>query len=262
MKINAMTQTYGLTVLSEQPGGGHQVEMKFLTLSMKMDQAGKTMIDYNSEKGPADTTKDPQIAAIQKLFQGIIGKKLEYYLNATNGVDHVEGVDALMSQLGSGGMAGATAGLKNMFNEDYLQLMIGDNKFLPANGVQPGDTWPVQYNLSAGGLGNMEIDNTLNFSKWEQHGECLCARLEFNGTIKGKAANTDNPTAMKMEVQDGTLSGISWFDPELGTVIDSSMNQDLNMSMTMTMKARGKTTTQTMKMAMHQVLEIKLDSVK
>ena len=67
---------------------------------------------------------------------------------------------------------------------------------------------------------------------------------------------------MTMSIQDGTASGISWFDPELGLIIESDLDQDMKMIMGMPVKMRGTTVTQTMTNLMHQKITIKLESVK
>ncbi len=258
-----MGQKYGLTVAKEEADGGHVVEMEFQGMNMKLEQAGKTVIDYDSEHPSSEAAaKDPQAAIFQKMFGNVIGAKLQYYLNATNGLEQVEGVDALMGRLTSGAPAGALGGIKNMFNEGYLKEMIGDSRNLPPQAVQPGDAWPVEIEMAMGEMGACLIDYNYTFIKWEKHGQRMCARLEFDGTLKGKPVSEANPKGLTMAIQDGTLSGVSWFDPELGTTIDSSINQDLNLVMTMQMNMQGKTVKQTTKMLMHQVIAVKLDSVK
>ncbi|MGD0088051.1 MAG: hypothetical protein ABSC24_13085, partial [Verrucomicrobiota bacterium] len=42
-----MGQEYGLTVLKENPDGGHEVEMDFLGARMGVTMGGKTMFDYD-----------------------------------------------------------------------------------------------------------------------------------------------------------------------------------------------------------------------
>jgi hypothetical protein len=55
---------------------------------------------------------------------------------------------------------------------------------------------------------------------------------------------------------------VSWFDPELGIIIDTTMNQDMTMAMTVPVNVHGKTITQAMTNVMHQAITIKLESVK
>jgi len=257
----ALGQKYGLTVLKADAGGGPEVELEFLGLRMKIEQGGRTLMDYDSEEKPSNDHKDRAAAAIQKLFQNIIGAKIQYFLDASNQVERIEGVDALMNRLTTGGRADGTDSIKSMFNEGSLKQMIG-GRDLPSKPVQPGDTWPVQMDIVMGDLGKMVMDYTYSFERWEQHGKRNCARLEFQGTIKSKPDPDSKPKGMTVSVQDGSSSGVSWFDPELGMVIETTMNQDMKMNMTMPVNGRGKQTAQTMTSLMHQTITIKLESVK
>ena len=257
-----MGQDYALSVLKETADGGHEVEMEFLSMRMKMDQGGKTAIDYDSTKKPSNDRKDPTTATFQKTFQNLIGSKIQYFLDASNHVERIEGVDALVNRLTTSGQGDATAGVKSMFNEGYLKQMIGDSRYLPSKPVQPGDTWPIKIDIAMGDLGTMEMNYDFTFQSWEQHGKRNCARLEFQGTFKNKPDQNSKPAGMTMTIQDGNSSGISWFDPELGIIVETTVNQDIKMTMTITMSQRGKTITQTMTNIMSQAITVKLDSVK
>jgi hypothetical protein len=96
--------------------------------------------------------------------------------------------------------------------------MMDHSRTLPPKPVQPGDTWPVKQDISMGDLGAMAMDYTFTFQSWEQHGKRTCARLEFQGTVKNKPTQNPAPNGMTIAIQDGTISGVSWFDPELGNV--------------------------------------------
>ncbi len=254
-------QKYGLTVAKgPQATGGPEVDMDFLSVNMTVEQAGKTLINYDSAAKPTDAPKDEANTAVAKMFKDIVGFKLKYFLNATNGIDHVEGLDALNGKL-NGGPAGAS-GMKSLFNEATLQQMLGDTRGLPPQPVQPNDTWPLQMEMSMGEMGTLIISNSFTFSQWEKHGPRLCARLDYDGTLKGKPADQPNPTGMTITVQSGTISGTLWFDPELGTVIDSSADQDLTIAMEVPTQMNGKMKRQSMSMQMHQLVSVKLDSVK
>ena len=94
-----MGQEYGLTVLKENADGGHEVEMEFLSVRMKMDMGGKTMVDYDSAKKSAADSENPMAA----MFQKIIGAKIQYFMDASNRVERIEGVDALVGRMGQAG---------------------------------------------------------------------------------------------------------------------------------------------------------------
>jgi hypothetical protein len=253
-----MGQEYGLTVLKENPEGGHEVELEFLGMQMAFSQGGKSVMNYDSSKKSSPDNANPMADAFQK----IIGAKIKYFLDVSNNVERIEGVDALVSRLESGGSPDAVAPLKSMFNEGYFKQMIGGSRYMPPKPVQPGDTWPVQLEIAMGPIGTLVMDYTFTFQKWEQRGKRTCARLEFQGTIKSKPDDNSRPAGMTMDIQDGTSSGVSWFDPELGKIIETSLNQNITMAMTIPMNMNGKTFTQTMTNVMNQVITIKLDSVK
>jgi len=254
-----MGQEYGLTVLKEDANGGHEVEMEFLSARMGMEMGGKTLFDYDSAKKSAADKANPMAGTFQK----IIGGKVQYFLDASNNVERIEGVDAFVSRIGNGnGQGDGAASIKSMFSEGYFKQMIDNSQYMPHKPVQPGDTWPVQLEIVMGPMGTLIMDYTFTFQKWEQLGKRTCARLEFRGTIKSKPDENAKPTGMTMAIQDGNSSGVSWFDPELGKTIETSLNQDMTMAMTVPVNVHGKTITQAMTNVMNQVITIKLESVK
>jgi len=253
-------QKYALTVLKEDGSGGHEVELEFLGMRMAMDQGGKPMVNYDSAKKSSGDKTNPVAA----MFQKIIGAKIQYFMDASNRVERIEGVDALVGRLTTGGPADMTTGLKSMFNEGYFKQIMDSSRYLPSKPVQPGDTWPVQMEIAMGPLGTMQMDYTITFQSWEQHGKRTCARLEFQGTVNSKPDSNSKPAGMTMSISDGNTSGVSWFDPELGMVIDTTANQDMKMNMTMPVNQRGNAAgkTQTITSIMKQEITIKLESVK
>jgi len=255
-----MGEEYGLNVLSADATGGHELEMEYLGIRMKMDQGGKPMIDYDSAKKSSSTDNNPALAGVDKMFQNIIGAKIQFFMNASNQVERVEGFDALMSKLTTGGQAAAADSMKSMFSKESLKQMVG-GQHLPPKPVQPGDSWPVQTDITMGNLGTMAMDYTFNFVRWETHGKRNCARLEFQGTMKSKANPDAAAAGMTFNVQDGDSSGVAWFDPELGMVIETRMNQNMNVNMTVPVYGR-KNATQSMTMVMKQDITMKVDSVK
>jgi hypothetical protein len=257
-----MGQEYGLTVLKENLDGGHEVEMEFLSARMGMTMGGKTMLEYDSaKKSPAAKAKP-----VADIFGQIVGSKIRYFLNATNGVERIEGVAELMDRLASGGRADAVAPLKGMYSEGYFKQLMSANRYMPPKAVQPGDTWPVQIEFPVGAMGTMVMDYNFTFQRWEMHGKRNCARLEFQGTVKTKPDTNSNPAGMSMSISDGNSSGVSWFDPELGITIDTTMNQDMKMVITMPVNPRGNQGAagrmQSITNQLNQVMTIKLVSVK
>jgi hypothetical protein len=257
-----MGQKYGLTVLKETTGGGHEVEMEFLSARMFMAMRGKTMVDYDSDKKAGGDKANP----VAEIFGKSIGAKIQYFLDASNEVERIEGVDELGNRLSSGGQVdpGVQIFKSFMFGKDHFKQMMSANRFMPPKPVQPGDTWPGMLSFEMAPLGTMVLNFDCTFQSWEMHGKRNCARIEFQGTVKSTPGADANPSGLSMTITDGDFSGISWFDPELGITIDMTMNQNMKMTMNMPMNGRGNAAakTQTMTNVMNQVINIKLDSVK
>jgi hypothetical protein len=265
-----MGQEYGLTVLKETPDGGREVEMEFLTARMRIETGGQTL-EYDSTKKSANGSANPGVAKVQKsladMFGQIIGSKIQYFLDASNEVERMEGIDELESRLSSGAQADWLAPFKSaMFSKDRFKQIMSANRYLPPKAVQPGDTWPNTQSFEMGPLGTMTMDFNNTFQSWEMHGKRNCARLEFQGTIKTTPGTNANPTALNMTITDGDFSGISWFDPELGITIDTTLNEDIKMIMNMPVNSRGNAGAAgrmlTITNQMKQVITIKLVSVK
>jgi hypothetical protein len=255
-------QEYGLTVLKETPGGGHEVEMEFLNARMSIAMGGKTM-DYDSaKKTPADKANP-----MANMFGKLVGSKIQYFLDASNDVERIEGVDELENRLSSGSQADGLAPFReSMFSKDRFKQIMSANRFMPPKPVQPGDTWPTTQSFEMGPLGTMTMDFNSTFQSWEMHGKRNCARIESQGSIKSTPGTNANPTAMSMTISEGDFTGVSWFDPELGITIDTTLNEDIKMVMNIPTNPRGKAGAagqmQTITNQMKQVLTIKLVSVK
>ena len=259
-----MSQEYGLTVLKENPDGGHEVEMEFLSARMGMVMGGKTLLDYDSAKKTSADKANP----VTDMFGKIIGSKIQYFLDASNEVERIDGVDELLTRLSSGGQAdtGAEMFKSAMFGKDHFKQMMSANRFMPSKAVKPGDSWPIKQSFEMAPLGTMVMDFDCTFQSWEMHGKRNCARIEFQGTVKSTPDANASPAGFSMTITGGDISGVSWFDPELGITIDTTMNENMNLVMTVPANPRGNRGAagqmQNITNQMNQVMNIKLVSVK
>ena len=168
-------QEYGLTVLKETPGGGHEVEMEFLSARMSMAMGGKTM-DYDSDKKTSGDKANP----VANMFGKLIGSKIQYFLDASNEVERIEGVDELVNRMSSGSQADAAWNFQeSMLSKDRFKQIMSANRYMPPKAVQPGDTWPIKQSFEMGPLGTMVMDFNSTLQSWEMHGKRNCARIEF-----------------------------------------------------------------------------------
>jgi hypothetical protein len=259
----AFRQEWEIGVLRNNADGSHLGELKLLKFRMKLEQAGRTMVDYDSDQrraDPAAKTKDP---AVRAVLANAIGFRVGFALDPSNRLQRLEGVEAFRKRLAVDGANDVSAGIRSMFNEGYLRQMIGDSQSLPSQAVEPGDSWPVHGELPMDEMGTITTDYKFELQSWEKRGERLCARLGFAGTLKG---STDSELAaaggLQLSLQDGTTSGVSWFDPELGLVIEAQFSQDLKMTIVPSRAAQGGITPMTLTDQMHQDIVVKLESVK
>jgi hypothetical protein len=263
MKQNtAMGQKYALTVLKQDAEGGHEVELEFLSARMKTEMNGKTQVDYDSDRPDTEKKKNP----VSSVYNKVVGSKIKFFLDSSNNVVRLEGMDELLNRLSTSSQDPSATSLKATFNETYFKQMMSANRFLPPKAVQPGDTWPVSTEFPLTGMGTMTVTYTITLRGWEMHGKRNCARLELDGSIKLKPDATPAPGGLNLSIPDGNTTGVSWFDPELGIVIDSQMNQDMTIVMSLpgSPRPRPGSTAKGMMMTnqLNQVLNIKLDSVK
>ena len=253
---------YGLTVLQATPDGGREVEMEFLSARMKTMTAGRTTLDYDSTKKSTAGKPNP----LDGIYGKIVGSKIRFFLDATNGVERIEGVDDMMTRLQAGATPADLAPLKSIYTEGYFKHLMQANEYMPPKAVQPGDTWPVQIEVPVGMMGNLVLNYDFTLKSWEMHGKRNCARLEFSGTIKSTPDTNASPTGMSFNILGGNSSGISWFDPEIGMTIDTTLNQDITMLMRVPMNTGGNRggagQMQTLTNQMTQVEHVTLSSVK
>jgi hypothetical protein len=256
-------QEWEIGVLRNGADGSHSGELKLLKFRMKLEQAGRTVVDYDSEKPPADPAANTKDAAVRAVLANALGAQVRFVLDPSNRVQRLEGVDALRKRLAVEGANDVSAGIRSMFNEGYLRQMIGDSQSLPVQAVGPGDSWPVQGELAMDEMGTITTDYKFELQSWEKRGERLCARLGFAGTLKGSGeAEPAAAGGMQLSLQEGTSSGLSWFDPELGLVIEAQFSQDLKMIIVPSTTPKGGIPPMKLTDQMHQDIVVKLESVK
>jgi hypothetical protein len=72
------------------------------------------------------------------------------------------------------------------------------------------------------------------------HDDRNCARLEYTGDISSKPGTNASP--MAIQIEKGKIAGTMWFDPDLGMVVGTTGDQDMDMKIT----AQGKPITTTL----------------
>ena len=218
-----MAMTYALSVVKETPEGEHDLEMSFLANEMEVKMGGQTLISFDSKENPKDAPPNPMTASLRKM----IGSKLRMQLAADGKVKEVVGLDEWVNNVAGDNGGPMTQMLNQQFNEAFFRQITDFGKGLSSAPVQPGQSWPFKMEIPAGTVGKIAIDATIKLKRWEEHESHHCALLETKGTMKGTASAT-GPMG-KMSLETGKITGTSWFDPELGALVDSSSDQSMRI---------------------------------
>lgn len=258
----SISQQLGLTVLNESPDGEHEVEMQFLSARVGVPPGSKTLSNYDStKKSPADG-----VNPVAAMFRKIIGSKVQFFLNASNDVERIEGADELAQKLESAGEGNRLEHFKNFYSDGFLRQMIIATRSVPSKPVQPGDSWPAHIEFGTRTAGTLCTDDNFTFQSWEKHAGRNCARLEFRGTITNKRETSADPASMSVDIIDGKSSGVCWFDPDLGLMLETALKHDMSLAITMPLNPEGnaEAASRVRKITeqMNQVINAKLISVK
>ena len=235
-----MSQEYSITVLAERPKGGRELELEFEAAEIDVTMNGKPVVnlDTKAEAGPTETAKSGMAG-----FREIVGAKLKFLLDESNRVEKVEGIKEFTAKATAGSNPQGRATMQSMFNEEYFKQMVESQRSLPPKPVKIGESWPVKTELTVPVLGIMSIDLNYTLKGWEVREKRKCAVIDFAGTMTSKGAPNAAaaPAAMSMSVENGKLSGKTWFDPDLGSTIETSVHQDMVLHMTMPVPRRRET---------------------
>jgi hypothetical protein len=230
--------------------------LQHLSFRMECDTGGYLWRYDSAQSSAADNSE------VAKVFKTVLSAKVRYFLDASNQITRMAGVDELVNRLNvhegvklkpgttwddqaldkvlsriiSGTrqpLEKSAWGLKRMFSEDYFKSKFGPS-FLPRKAVQPADTWTFsrESRNNKRGFLNVSIaqEYTVTFRSWEMRADRLCARLEYHGTEKTSpqaGAETARPIN---HFTEGTFSGVVWFDPELGRGIEVNVNRDFKIT--------------------------------
>jgi hypothetical protein len=239
---------FSFSTLKQRPDGGAEIEMKFLSEKMSTKMAGQELASFDSTTDPSRDGANPMAPTMRKM----IGAHVKFLTDANGNIDQVEGYDDFVKQITSGAPPQSQMMVKNMFNEDSLKQFGPHSQGLPGKPVKVGDTWPVKLDVGAGPLGKMDMSMDYKFDGWEEHDGHHCAVLSHTGKISSQGGTSTS--GVNMSIDSGKTTGKSWFDPELGTLVDTSADQTMNLKM----KVQGKDMTS----KMDQTVSMKLVKVE
>jgi hypothetical protein len=233
---NNFAQEYSLTV-TNSTDGQRDMEMEILAIELMAGQ-GNQQINYDSrnkvvrEGGP-----------VADVFDRLIGGKIYYLLSADNKVLKVEGIKDLFARVEApadnpanaggrrGGARGASAMLRNMYNEDMFKQML-ELAGAPPRAMRVGESWSNTRDVTTPTVGKLVVTTTNTLRGWQEHDGKKCARVEFIGAMASADEGTSGGAMpVRTSLKSGSLSGRYWFAPELGISVETSIDQTYVISM-------------------------------
>jgi hypothetical protein len=222
-----MNQGFAVSALKTLPDGGTELEMKFTSEKMSNKVNGRDVMNFDSSEDASKDGGNPAATIMRK----IVGAHVKFLTDADGKIDKVEGFQEFIDSLTGGSQPQMKAMIQGMFNEESLKQFGSGSMGLPGKPVKVGDTWPFEKDITAGPLGKMNMKLKFKFAGWEQHADHNCVLLTYTGDMSSKGAPA--PGAMTMNVQNGKVDGKTWFDPELGMMVENTGDQTMTINMTM-----------------------------
>jgi hypothetical protein len=219
-----MAMTYALSAIKEIANEGRELQMEFLANEMEVKMGDQVMLSFDSKESGKNAAPNP----FTEPFRKMIGSKIGFQVDASGKVDKIIGLEEWQKSLSGDAPGPGGSMLAQQFNEGFFHQLLDYGKAFPDKPVQVGESWPFVIEVPAGPLGKIKVDSKVTFKGLEDHQEHRCAALAMTGTFDIAGGIEAGPMG-KMKVENGKASGTSWFDPELGALIEGVSTQTMRM---------------------------------
>jgi hypothetical protein len=219
-----MAMTYAVNVVKETPDNGRLLEMEFLANEMEMKMADQVVMSFDSK----ETSKEAQNPFVGP-FKKMIGSKIQLQTDADGKVDKVLNHEEWLNEVAGDGPGPARGMLAQQFNEGYFRQIAGFGNGLPSKPVEVGDTWPFKLDVPTGQMGKLSVNSTVMLKDFENRDGHNCAVMTSVGTFKGSPGEGTPGPMGKMSIEQGKMSGTTWFDPALGALIEMASDQTMHI---------------------------------
>jgi hypothetical protein len=231
-KVTMSSETV-ITVTAHEDGQHKRLNMKYGRIAMEMDMNGQKMAFDSAQPDAAGDA-----AGIGKILGSMAGKEVQVVLDKQGKVTDIENVEAMTAALDQAGPVGAQ--FKGMFSKDYFAQTIEQASIhnQPPGPVQPGATWPLDFEMNLPQVGRVKMTGTYTFQKMAEHGGVPCAQVASTGKlemdINPNVAGDEAGSMLKklgFAFSGGEITSTTWFDPKLGTTRGAEINQTMTMRM-------------------------------
>lgn len=214
--VTNIRQDYEISPLQKLPDDGWNLQFKVMDVTLDLAQNGAKMLSFDSNN---NSPMDPNNPA--GLLRLIIGAPLQYRVDANSEVQSVDGMDQIMKRVDAGKPQQQLL-FRQLFGGDLLKQYVSFGSWVPNHSVNVGGSWSVKKDINTV-VGGLTLDMKFVFQNWELHGDRRCAHLKMTGRVSTKSVSTASGAAIQIE--KGEITGDTWFDPNLGMVVESDNDQ-------------------------------------
>jgi RNA polymerase sigma factor (sigma-70 family) len=218
------TFTFRWTPEEQRPDGTWVLTQRVEGLRMDLDVGG-SKISYDSTRGGTASS------ALGNLYKALVGAEFRVTLDRKYRVLTVAGRDEFLDKASRASPALGPLRSQLFSAEDLRRVAQVAFPALPAERVEPGDSWARKSRVDLGNLGSYEATSTYTY----EGREGSLDRISVECTLKFRGPATDLPFRVKeADLDHASGTGTILFDRARGRVVRQELNLKLGGRLTYT----------------------------
>ncbi len=208
-------------------------------MTMKAGPLGEVDIDTKSDKEPSD----PIGKAMAPIFKAMAGAEFTMTMTPLGEPKDVQVPEKVLNAVknAGGGLPGAS-----LSPDDLKQMVNQGGLVLPEKPVKKGDSWTHSSNMAMQGM-KMKVDTKATYEGETTEGGKKLQEI----SLAPKMTTEGGPAGVEIKLKNQESKGKALFDNDKGRVVETELNQNMDMDLSaggqsFTMKIRQ---TVTMKLA-------------
>jgi len=220
--VIGLSQDFSLAACAPSKDGVQELDLEIIAQRFFFQPNEKNYFTFDSRESATEDAAYP----LSPQLRCLLNVPFKCFIGDDGTLLRTEGLDAVTARLKQGDSQLTTI-LQSALNEKNLKIMFDTlNDFLPGAPVKTGDSWPIHLEIDPYGANNLHQDGDNTFTNWEMFDSRQCVHTEYQGNFSTNAGESDD--SVITEIQGGSLSSESWFDPQLGMLVRSSTVEHVN----------------------------------
>ncbi len=217
--------SYALIAKSPASDGSRELELELLAFDTEIRIGSEVVVKFDSAHQSDESERTPPIP---QAYRNVAGSKVRLRVGPGGKVEGVLGYDEWVRSVAGEPAGPARQMLVQQFNPGFFQQLADFGRGLPDGPVSPGDHWPHHIQMPAGELGTITAESDIEFEEWLARDKDKFAVIHARGTLSSRSENAENGKP-RMWIERGTVEGRSWFDPQMGVMVESGVEQSMRV---------------------------------